>query len=269
MSVYKNDKVEYVRMAIESMLNQTVKTEQYVIVEDGPVDNEVKKLIEQYSKDYSEVFTIVKLPENQGLPVALNEGLLRCRNELVARMDADDISLPKRCEKELELFKENENLVICGCNIDEFSKSPEKVITSRVVPSEYEDIIKFMRRRTPFNHPTVMYKKSKVLENGGYSPEIKRKQDYDLFSRMLVNGCYARNVNESLFLFRADENNYARRKSWQTLKNAFRVYWRHLKRKGCNVADFIVMCGGEILFFVLPQNIMKMISNNFLRKKTT
>ena len=267
MPVYIKDKAEYVKLAIDSMLEQTYKPEQYVVVQDGPIPDDIQELLGKYDNANPGLFTIVALEKNSGLPTALNEGLKYCRNELVARMDADDISLPTRCEKEIAMFESEEKLVICGCSIDEFYNSPENIRTSRIVPSEYEDIMKFLRRRTPFNHPTVMYKKSKVLENGGYSAEIKRKQDYDLFSRMLMNGCYARNVDESLLLFRANEENYARRKSTATLKNAFRVYWRHFKRKGCNIIDFIVMCGGEIVFFVAPQSVMKWLSDRLLRKQ--
>ena len=254
-------------MAIDSMLNQTIKPEQYVVVEDGEISSDIEDLLAEYNKKYPALFTIVKIETNSGLANALNEGLKACRNELVARMDADDISLSLRCERELELFQNNPDLVLCGCNIIEFSGSIHNTKTSRIVPSEYKDIMKFLRRRTPFNHPTVMYKKSKVIENGGYSIEIKRKQDYDLFSRMLINGCYALNVDDALLLFRADDDNFARRKSFQTLKSAFIVYWRHFKRKGCSLFDLFIMCCGEIIFFIMPIELMKVVSNKFLRAK--
>lgn len=123
-----------------------------------------------------------------------------------------------------------------------------------------------MRKRQPFNHPTVMYRKSKVLASGGY-PQLKRKEDFDLFSRMLRQGCCARNINESLYLYRADENNYKRRKSFTNTKSAIYVYWRHLKRKGCSLGDFIVICSGEILFYILPCGMMKKLSDKILREK--
>mgnify|MGYP002671886028 CR=1 FL=1 len=272
MSVYYKDKPEYLKMAIESMLNQTIMPEQYIIVEDGWLPENLNKIINEYCNKYQknvhgvDFFTIVKIQENKGLANALNEGLKVSRNELVARMDADDISLPQRCEKEMELFEKESQLEICGCNIAEFYGTPDNIKTYRIVPSEYDNIKKFMKRRTPFNHPTVMYKKSSVLKNGGYSVEIMRKQDYDLFSRMIVNGVYARNVNETLFLFRADENNYARRKSLINLKNAFKVYWRHYKRGGCSIMDFALMTSGEIIFFIAPIQIMKFLSDKYLRK---
>ena len=269
MSVYSKDNPEYLRLAIDSMLNQTVPPEQYVVVEDGPLADELKEVIQEYERYYPTLFTIVKIPQNKGLPNALNEGLKACRNEFVARMDADDISLPERCKKELAFFEQYSELDICGCNIAEFYETPDNIRTYRIVPSEYEDIKKFLRRRTPFNHPTVMYKKSSVLRNGGYSVEILRKQDYDLFSRMIVNGSYARNVDDVLFLFRANENNFARRKSKTTLKNAFRVYWRHYKRGGCSLADFIIMASGEVIFFITPIKIMKFLSDKLLREKAS
>lgn len=266
MSVYAKDNSDYLITAIESMLKQTIKPEQFVIVQDGTVGDETQHILKHYETKYPSLFTIVRLKENGGLANALNLGLQECRNELVARMDADDISLPERCEKELKKFEENPELVICGCNIDEFYKTPENVRTSRVVPSDYKAILKFMRLRQPFNHPTVIYKKSKVIEAGGYLP-LRRKEDFDLFSRMLVNGNYAENIDESLYLYRCNEDNYARRKSWVNLKAALKVYQLHYKRGSCTIIDFLVIITGEIIFFVSPVLIMKFISNNLLRDR--
>lgn len=263
MSVYIKDNPEYLRLSIESMLNQTAAPEQFVLVVDGPVSKELKKIIDYYGAQ-EELFTICKLEKNSGLGNALNVGLQHCRNELVARMDADDISLPTRCEKELECFKKDAELDICGCNIDEFYNSPDKVKTSRVVPSDYAEIQKFMRRRQAFNHPTVIYKKEKVIEAGGYET-LKRKEDFDLFSRMLVSGCRMKNIDESLYLYRANEANYKRRKTWSNLRSAMYVYWRHMKRKGCSMLDFIIICCAEVFFFVVPYPVMRWLSDSYLR----
>lgn len=267
MSVYAKDNPEYLKQAIDSMLNQTVKPEQFVIVQDGLLPESIGQMICKYESNQPELFTIIKLETNGGLANALNIGLQACRNELVARMDADDISLPQRCEKELKKFNENPDLVICGCNIDEFYDIPQNVKTSRVVPAEYKDILRFMRRRQPFNHPTVIYKKSKVIEAGGY-PQLRRKEDFDLFSRMLSKGYYALNVNESLYLYRANEENYARRKNWNNFTSAVYVYRFHLQRKMCNFIDYIVICCAELLLFLLPLKIMKKVSDFFLRNQS-
>lgn len=266
MSVYKNDNVEYVRLAIDSMLSQTVKPEQYVVVVDGPIDEEIVQLLNKYQLELPSVFTIVTIQENKGLANALNEGLKHCRNELVARMDADDIALQMRCEKILAEFEKNEQLVVCGCNIDEFFGDISNIRTSRIVPSEHIEIKKFMRKRQPFNHPTVIYKKSKVVDAGGYIT-LKRKEDFDLFSRLISSGNVTKNVNESLYLYRADKANYARRKSYINFKSAIYVYWRHLRRKGCSVYDFIIICIAELIFLLLPTGMMKTLSDIVLRKK--
>lgn len=264
MAVYIKGNPDYLITAVESMLNQTVLPEEYIIVVDGTVTEELRAVISKYEEN-GELFTVIWLKTNGGLGNALNIGLQASRNELVARMDADDISLLQRCEKELKMFEEYPELVICGCNINEFYKTPDNVKTSRVVPQTYEEIKKFMRRRQPFNHPTVMYRKSKVLECGGYKT-LKRKEDFDLFSRMLSEGCLAANVGESLYLYRTDEDNYARRKSWQNFKSAIYVYGMHLKRKGCSLIDYLIVCSAELLFMMLPRRLMKILSDNVLRK---
>ncbi len=265
MSVYAKDNAEYIKASIDSMINQTVAPEQIVLVVDGPISDEIKRVIFQYKKN-EELFTVVELEKNEGLGHALNAGLQYCRNELVARMDADDISLPKRCEKELRCFLKNKRLDICGCNIDEFDEDSGDVVTSRVVPSDYDQIKQFMRRRQAFNHPTVIYRKTAVLEAGGYK-DIKRKEDFDLFSRMLSAGDYAENINESLYLYRVNQENYKRRKSWNNFRSAIYVYWRHLKRGGCSLWDFIFISVSELVFFLAPYPIVKRLSDNFLRKK--
>lgn len=266
MSIYAKDSPEYLFEAINSMLMQTVPPEQFVIVIDGPVLDELMQPIYEYQRYYVDLFTIVPLEKNGGLGNALNEGLKHCRNELVARMDADDISLPERCEKELACFFEDEELDICGCNIDEFEGEPENILTSRIVPSEYEQIKRFMRKRQAFNHATVIYKKTAVIKAGGYIPS-KRKEDFDLFSRMLTQGDYAKNLEESLYLCRVNRNGYKRRKSWDNLKSAVYVYARHLKRGGCSVGDFFVICSAELLFSLMPDFMMKWFSDRFLRSK--
>lgn len=265
MSVYAKDNPEYLQISIDSMLNQTVAPEQVVLVIDGPVPAELESVINKCSSN-EELFTVVRLEKNEGLGHALNIGLRHCRNELAARMDADDISLPERCEKELRCFQKDRRLDICGCNLDEFLGSPENILTSRIVPSDYAQIKRFMRRRQAFNHPTVIYKKSAVLAAGGYQP-LKRKEDFDLFSRMLAADAYAINLKESLYLYRVDKDNYKRRKSWDNFKSAVCVYWKHLKREGCSVLDFVFMSSAELVFFLAPYPIVKVLSDNFLRVK--
>lgn len=266
MSVYINDNVRYLELSIESMLSQTIKPEQFVIVEDGEIKDECEALICEYEKEFADIFVVVRLKENKGLANALNIGLKFCRNDLIARMDADDISLQTRCEEELKMFEQYDGLVVCGCNIDEFSEDIKEVELSRVVPSNYEDIVRFSRKRQPFNHPTVMMKKSIIEKCGGYIG-LKRKEDFDLFSRIITAGYYVRNINKSLYLYRANDSNYKRRKSKENMKSAIYVYRRHWKRKGCSFIDFLVISLAEIFFWIIPERLMKIVSNKILRER--
>lgn len=115
-TLYKNDNPAFVKQSIESMLSQTVVTNDYVIVEDGPITNELEKVLEEYCENY-DFFHIVKLEENGGLGVALRVGLQECRNELVARIDSDDLSVSERCELQLKVFEKNPELVIVGSDM--------------------------------------------------------------------------------------------------------------------------------------------------------
>lgn len=266
MSVYKNDDAVFLNEAIKSMINQTIKPDQYVIVKDGPVPEEIDAVISEWKEREPNLFTVLAYEVNQGLAAALNKGIEVCRNELIARMDSDDIALPERCEKELEMFNTYEKLSICGCNIDEFFDEPTNIRTSRVVPSDYEAICKFMKRRQPFNHPTVMYRKSMLEKIGGYAT-LHRKEDFDLFSRCINNGYYALNINESLYLYRANEGNYRRRKSAVNFKSALHVYKLHYQRGGCSLIDLIIISCAELVFYILPTGIMKCLSDTLLREK--
>ncbi len=267
MSVYAGDKAEYIDQAINSMLNQTVPPEQFVVVKDGTVKAEISKLLDKYIQCCGAVFTIVSLEKNGGLANALNIGMQKCRNNLVARMDADDISLPERCEKELELFRVHPDLVVCGCNISEFIDDSTELRTSRIVPSTYEGIVKFSRRRQAFNHPTVMFKKDFVEEMGGYS-RLRRKEDFDLFSRIISSGKLVLNIDERLYLYRVGEENYRRRKSCQNFSSAVNVYIKHWKRGGCSFIDFLLIVSAELFFMLAPIKIMKYFSDRFLRVNT-
>lgn len=264
MSVYSKEKPDNLIQSIESMLNQTVLCEQFVLVEDGPLTEELESIVQRYEKKYQEMFTIVRLSDNLGLGKALDRGLAECRNDLVARMDADDISLPERCEKLLKLFQEHEILSLAGTNINEFYDDPANIVSSRVVPSDYEDICRFMKRRSPFNHPTVMFRKSEVLRVGGYG-NMRRKQDLDLFARMINQNCFALNINESLLLFRSDENNYMRRKSWEYCKSYIEVEFKNYKRGYCSLIDLAIVIIGQAAMYVSPMWVMKYLSDNFLR----
>lgn len=265
MSVYCKEKPEYLKLSIESMMNQTLEPDEIVIVKDGPLTEELDRLIDEYKINNNRLFNIVISEKNIGLGMALNLGLKNCRNELVARMDSDDISLPQRCEKQIKRFKKDNELVILGTAVDEFKNDENQIISSRVVPNSYEEICKFAKRRSPFNHPTVMYKKSAVIKLGGYS-DLKRNQDVDLFGRMIFNNCKAENLEESLLLFRSNNDLSQRRKSWENTKSYIRVIRQFWKNGYSSFTDYFIVATGQTIMFICPVIIQNWIYKKYLRK---
>ena len=166
-SVYKSDNPEYLRLSIESKFAQTMLSDDYVIVEDGPLTGELESVVAGFEQTYPEV-SVVRLENNVGLGKALNAGLVVCRNELVARMDSDDISLPDRCERLVSCFESDSTLDIVGSHVREFVGTPENVVGERRVPIDDASIHRYLRRRDPFNHPAVMFRRSKVMASGSY-----------------------------------------------------------------------------------------------------
>ncbi|MBM7453034.1 glycosyltransferase involved in cell wall biosynthesis [Acholeplasma morum] len=264
MSLYDKDNEDYLVQSIESLLNQTVLANEIVLVIDGPINQKLQNIVNFYSIRYKDLFKIIQLPENMGLGKALDQGIFHCTNEYVARMDADDISLPNRFEKQVEFIEKNPDIDIFGAIIDEFNENGE-VVSTRTVPLTDKEIKKYIRRRSPFNHPTVFFKKSKVILFGGYG-NLGRKQDYDLFSRMLMNDCKGANLNESLLLFRSDNNSFKRRKSIKNAKSYVRVARNNYSRGYCSLNDLVFVICSQILAVILPIWVFKIITKKFLRK---
>lgn len=264
MSLYKKEKPEYLRLAIDSILNQTVSPDEITIVKDGLLTPELDAVLEEYSKK-SDVFNLVGYEKNRGLGLALNYGLEHCRNELVARMDTDDIAKPDRCEKQLKKFEENPDLSLLGSSVDEFYTDPEHVVSRRVIPTSHKEIYEFAKRRSAFNHPTVMYKRSKVLGLGGYG-NLRRNQDVDLFGRMLYSGLIAGNIEESLLFFRSNDDLAKRRKSWENTKSYIDTIKKFWKMGYSSFSDYAMIAVAQTSMFLMPVKLQHLVYKNFLRK---
>ncbi len=261
MSLYKKEHPEYLRQAIESMLNQTVKPDEIVLVEDGPLTDELYAVVDEYKDSLH----IVVNERNLGLGLALNEGLKACKNELVARMDTDDISKPDRCEKQIRRFEEKPELTIVGSHIDEFIGDPSNVISQRRVPTDSESIYKYAKRRSAFNHPAVMYRKSAVLAEGGYA-DLKRNQDVDLFGRMLFKGYKAENIDEALVWFRSSDELAIRRKSWENTWSYIATIKKFWKMGYSSILDYLTVLIAQTGMYLMPVKVQNWVYKKFLRK---
>lgn len=226
MSVYYKEKPNQLQEAIESIMNQTQKTDDFVLVCDGPLGEELNTVVDYAKKYFQEKMSVVRLEKNIGLGNALNIGLAKCKNEFVARMDSDDISIPTRCEKQLNCILKND-VDIVGSIVNEFQGDINNIISQRIVPKWNDEIIKFAKKRNPFNHPSVMYKKTSVERAGGYK-DFYLLEDYYLWLRMIVKGCKGYNIQEPLLYMRVNEDFYNRRsgiKYAKSQKNLFRYMY--------------------------------------------
>lgn len=262
MTMYKNDNPEYAKLAIESMLNQTIKTNDFVLVCDGPLTLELEQLIECYERQNPEIFHVFRLEENVGLGGALKYGVEKCKNELIARMDDDDISEKERCELQLKTFEEDVHLTICGSYMNEFEQDYCCPIREKRVPVLPEDIMVFSRRRNPFNHSTVMFKKTNILAVGNYS-SMRTNQDVELWVRVLNNGYRGINIPKSLVNFRFDTATYKRRKNWKNVKLMILVWHRFMKKGYCRKRDFAYVLCLQIFVFLMPSRIIKWCYDTF------
>ena len=265
MSLYKKEHPEYLRLAFDSMINQTVKPDEIVLVEDGPLTEELYAVVEEYNAKYSDLLHIVVNEKNLGLGLALNEGLKVCRNELVARMDTDDISKPDRCEKQLKRFEEKPHLAIVGSHIDEFVGTLDNVISQRKVPVSSDAIYEYAKKRSAFNHPAVMYRKSAVLKENGYS-DLKRNQDVDLFGRMLFAGHKAENIDEALLWFRSSDELAIRRKSWENTKSYIATIKKFWKMGYSSFGNYAMVAVAQTGMYILPVSVQNLVYKKFLRK---
>jgi glycosyltransferase involved in cell wall biosynthesis len=210
MSVYHKENPDFFRQSVESMLNQTVMPDEIVVVKDGPLTDSLEMVINDFVEQHPDILKVVSIEKNVGLGVALNVGLQHCRNELVARMDTDDVSVPERCEKQLRAFYDNPELAVFGGAIAEFTQSIEDVIGIRPVPTCDSAIKRLIKRRCPFNHQTVMFRKSEVLRAGGYVDWFWN-EDYYLWVRMSEMGCRFGNSSDVLVYVRSGIDQYRRR----------------------------------------------------------
>lgn len=260
MSLYKKEKPEYLRLAIDSMINQTVPPDEFVIVEDGPLTDELYAVLDEYP-----ILHRVKNETNLGLGLALNVGLKKCKNELVARMDTDDCSKPERCEKQLLRFSEKPYLAIVGSHIDEFVGDVSNVISQRVVPTTTKEIYDYAKRRSAFNHPAVMYSKTAVLDAGGYA-DLKRNQDVDLFGRMQFLGYKAENIDEALLWFRSSDELAKRRKSWQNTWSYIATIRKFWKMGYSSFVDYAMVGIAQTGMYLMPVKLQNFVYRKFLRK---
>lgn len=265
-SVYFKEKPEFFDRALESIYNQTVKADEWVIVKDGPISRELQAVIDKYRNYDGVVIKEVPLEENMGLGLALSHGVPECSFELIARMDTDDIAVPERFGLQLAEFENDPELDLCGGQIIEFETDENVFVAERHVPLTHEDIVKFQKKRSAFNHMTVMFKKSKVLAAGNYK-NCPLMEDDMLWVDMILSGAKCKNLDRYLCRVRTNRDMIARRgglkyyKKYKAArkkiyKTGFISYGQYFK---ANFIQFIVC--------IMPRRLRKKVFFGVLHKK--
>lgn len=265
MSVYKNDKAEYLNLALKSMADQTVKPHDFVVVCDGPLTSELDVCLDGWQECLGDALNIVHLSENHGLGYALNAGLPECRCDFVARMDSDDISRPNRCEILLSKMV-SESLDLVGGAIEEFDRVPGDMGAVRMPPLSKKDIDTWLKGRNPFNHMSVVFDRHVVEQAGGYEP-FPWMEDYWLWARMIAKGCRCANVPDVVVDVRTGEGMYARRSNMAYLKSQARFFSELRKLGLVGRAGQAKAVAERAAATLLPTELVKLAYNKLLRQR--
>lgn len=223
MAVYHKEAPVFLYQSMSSIFAQTVKTNDFVLVCDGPLTPELDSIIEKMCMDHPNILNVIRLKENKGLGNALNTGIQQCKNELIARMDSDDIAISDRCEKQMNIFLNHPEIDICSGTVLEFNGSTDNITAVKSLPETNEKIIQFSKKRNPFNHPCVMVKKSAVEQAGGYQ-DCFLLEDYFLWVRMLSCGKKGYNIQTPLLYMRVGSELYKRRGGLKYAKSQNKLF---------------------------------------------
>lgn len=265
MSVYFKEDPDFLRESLNSISSSSVAIKEIVVVKDGDISGELELCLEEFKVNYLGSVIIVGYPENRGLGHALNFGLEYCSNEIVFRFDSDDLNRNYRFECQYNILKSNPDISILGGQIEEFSNSPGDLSRIRQVPLSHADISVFLKKKNPFNHMAVAFRKSHVVECGGYV-DMPGYEDYYLWFRLINSGGLCRNLDQVLVDARTGNNMLSRRRGIYLFKREMVFQWQLYREGYLSVFEFLrnaILRGCPRL---LPVFVLGFIYKYFLRK---
>jgi glycosyltransferase involved in cell wall biosynthesis len=265
MSVYSKENSSYLRKSLESVFASSLTPTELIIVEDGPLTDLLYLCLDEFEAKYQKIIKRLVLKNNMGLGIALNYGLKICSNEIVFRMDSDDVCIHSRFEQQLLAFKDDKDLVIIGGWIEEMDSNLVLSLGIRKVPSKSNDIEKFKNFRNPFNHMTVAFKKSIILAVGGYQ-DMPGYEDYFLWLRVLRK-YKGKNIGKVLVKARAGKTMIARRQGLKFLNNEFHFQYTIYKLNFISFQNLVRNIITRGLPRLLPVYLLKNFYYKFLRER--
>ena len=268
MSLYEKDNPSFFKDALESVsTNQSLKPNQIVVVEDGPVSHVFDDIFNSVSADNPTIeFLLIKKETNKGLAAALNSAIDACKYEWIARMDSDDISVSSRFEKQFCFIESHPDLAVVGGNMGEFYDTIGDIALRRVVSCNHDGICKMMKKRNPMNHITVCYKKYAVVSCGKYSESFGKLEDYKLWVDMVNAGYKFGNIKDVVCYARVGDGFIERRSNKREIKDWDMLQKYLLKNKIVNKFESIMNKAYIRLFIYSPKFVKKLAYKTFLRK---
>lgn len=265
MSVYYRENAKHLEESLDSIIKQTVTPAELVLVCDGPLTEELDRVIECKKEQLGDALKVVRLTENGGLGNALRTGLEYCSCDLVARMDSDDISKPERCEAQLEIFAKYPDVSIVSGTIEEFFDNPENVVSKRQLPEFHDEIIERAKSRNPFNHPCVMFKKNDVIQSGSYQ-DFYLLEDYYLWIRMFMKGYKGYNLKNPILSARTGSSMFQRRGGLRYVDSQIRLFEYMHSIRFITYVQFLKNASIRIAGSIIPNNLRKTLYLKYLRK---
>lgn len=264
MSVYFKEQPEFLDLSLRSVVHQTRPADEIVIVEDGPLTDELYALLDSYEEEFPDLIRRVPLEKNMGLGLALRRGVQECTGSLIARMDTDDIAHPQRFEEQLAFFAKNPETDILGSAIAEFMDDPKDIVSIRKVPTTHNAICRYQRRRSAFNHMTVMYRRQAVLDAGNYEDAPLMEDDL-LWLNMISSGCRTANTDRILVKARVGAGMFNRRGGWRYFLKYNRARKKALARKQISYSDYAVTFLVQGVIALIPTRLRSIIFLGLLR----
>ena len=265
MSTWAGDDPEQLVEAFTSSVQkQSRPPAEVVLVQDGPVPGPLAAVIEGLVAGSPVPVNHLELPANVGLGPALDAGLAACRHDVVARMDADDVSFPERFARQLPLIEAGADIV--GAGLLEFGASVDDVVGRRTPPVGADEIRRVIRFRDPFNHPTVVYRRDAVTAAGGYA-ELDLLEDYLLFTRMVSGGAEPANLAEPLVYYRVGEGAYARRGGSRLLRSELELQRRLLQLGITTRAEYLRNVAVRGGYRLVPESVRKVAYRRLLANR--
>jgi glycosyltransferase involved in cell wall biosynthesis len=265
MPVYIKDNPEWLKIALDGMMAQTLPPSEFVIVKDGKITEELNKVLNEYKQKHPVLFKIMGFDENRGVGLASKFGVENCSYDYIARMDADDYCIPERIEKQYEAFGKNEKLGAVGCLVDEFTDSPENVISRVMLPLKHEDIVRFAKKRCPIRHSALLMKKEALVNSGNYS-DIRIGEDYDVAVKLIMHGFEICNIPEVYVYMRINPDFFKRRGGIKFLKSIYRLKKNFRKIGFYSRFDFMRSFVPHAAVCLMPNFLRDFIYRKFLRK---